>query len=113
MQLKNLILAASAAATVSAAPAEGKPFGVLAIHSGSGVQNSGFNAAKGSLFAGLTSQNASCARPEDGQTATFYIKDGELYLYDQSATPQKFYVDRSGMGMALLSKHHSFRMNTC
>ncbi|OJJ82232.1 cell wall protein PhiA [Aspergillus glaucus CBS 516.65] len=98
MQLKNLILAASAAATVSAAPAEGKPFGVLAIHSGSGVQNSGFNAAKGSLFAGLTSQNASCARPEDGQTATFYIKDSALFLYDQSATPQEFYVDRSGMG---------------
>jgi len=113
MQLKNLILAATAAATVSAAPVDGqKPFGVLAIHSGSGVQNSGFNAAKSSLFAGLPSQNASCARPEDGQTATFYIKDGELYLYDQSATPQKFYVDRSGMGMALLSKHHSFRMNT-
>lgn len=99
MQLKNLILAASAAATVSAAPAEGKPFGVLAIHSGSGVQDSGFNAAKGSLFAGLTSQNASCARPEDSQTATFYIKDGALFLYDQSATPQEFYVDRSGMGM--------------
>ncbi|BCR82794.1 cell wall protein PhiA [Aspergillus chevalieri] len=99
MQLKNVILAATAAATVSAAPTDGqKPFGVLAIHSGSGVQNSGFNAAKSSLFAGLPSQNASCARPEDGQTATFYIKDSELYLYDQSATPQKFYVDRSGMG---------------
>lgn len=103
MQLKNLILAASAAATVSALPtaqaenASEKTFGIVSIHSGSAVQYASFNAAKSSLFAGLSSQNASCARPQE-QTATFYIKDGALYLYDQSATPQEFYVDRSGMG---------------
>lgn len=103
MQLKNLVLAASAAATVSALPtaqaenASEKTFGIVSIHSGSAVQYASFNAAKSSLFAGLPSQNASCARPQE-QTATFYIKDGALYLYDQSATPQEFYVDRSGMG---------------
>merc|ERR1712187_81568 len=103
MQLKNLVLAASAAATVSALPtaqaenAGEKTFGIVSIHSGSAVQYASFNAAKSSLFAGLPSQNASCARPDE-QTATFYIKDGALYLYDQSATPQEFYVDRSGMG---------------
>jgi hypothetical protein len=34
-------------------------------HSGSGVQYSAFNAAKSSIFAGLPSQGASCARPEE------------------------------------------------
>lgn len=106
MQFKNLFLAASAATAVSALPAavesQLKTFNLLAIHSGSAVQYAGFNAAKGSLFAGLPSQNATCTRPKE-QTATFYIKDGALYLYDQdqSATPQEFYVDRSGMGMFL------------
>lgn len=107
MHFKNLFLAASAATAVSALPTAAKnqaqsgdkTFGVVAIHSGSGVQYSSFNAAKSSLFAGLSSQNASCTRPQE-QTATFYIQDGALYLYDQSATPQEIYVDRSGMGMS-------------
>lgn len=107
MHFKNLFLAASAATAVSALPTAAKnqaqsgdkTFSVVAIHSGSGVQYSSFNAAKSSLFAGLPSQNASCARPKE-QTATFYIQDGALYLYDQSATPQEIYVDRSGMGIS-------------
>ena len=101
MQFKNLFLATSAITAVTALPAatesQSKTFNLVAIHSGSSVQYAGFNAAKSSLFAGLSSQNASCARPNE-QTATFYIQDGALYLYDQSATPQEFYVDRSGMG---------------
>ncbi|KAJ5231942.1 uncharacterized protein N7469_006530 [Penicillium citrinum] len=98
MQIKNLLFASSVVATAAAAPsAHSDTFGVIAIHSGSGVQNSGFNAAKSSLFAGLSKQGASCARPKE-QDATFYIKDGALYLYDKSATPQEIYVDRSGMG---------------
>lgn len=101
MQFKNLFLAASAATAVSALPAASesqlKTFNLVSIHSGSAVQYAGFNAAKSSLFAGLSSQNATCTRPKE-QTATFYIKDGALYLFDQSATPQEFYVDRSGMG---------------
>ncbi|KAF7592525.1 hypothetical protein BBP40_012748 [Aspergillus hancockii] len=99
MQIKNIALAASVAATAAAAPAAETPtyFGVIAIHSGSGVQNSAFNAAKGSIFAGLKDQGASCARPNE-QSATFVINDGVLSLYDKSATPQDIYVDRSGMG---------------
>jgi hypothetical protein len=105
MQLKNLAIAASVSAVASAAPStQSKTFGVVAIHSGSGVQYSAFNAAKSSIFAGLPSQGASCARPEE-QQATFYINDGALYLYDQSATPQEIYVDRSGMGMLSLSQY--------
>ncbi|RAL11772.1 cell wall protein PhiA [Aspergillus homomorphus CBS 101889] len=101
MQLKSIVLAASAAATAAALPAtdcnQSETFGVVSIHSGSAVQYEPFNAAKSSLFAGLSSQNASCARPKE-QFATFYINDGALYLYDKSATPQEFFVDRSGMG---------------
>ncbi|CAG8030131.1 unnamed protein product [Penicillium olsonii] len=98
MQLKNLALAAGVSAVASAAPStQSKTFGVVAIHSGSGVQYSAFNAAKSSIFAGLPNQGASCARPKE-QQATFYINDGALYLYDKSATPQEIYVDRSGMG---------------
>ncbi|OJJ96037.1 hypothetical protein ASPACDRAFT_81717 [Aspergillus aculeatus ATCC 16872] len=102
MQIKNIVLAASAAATAAALPAtdassQSQTFGIVSIHSGSAVQYQPFTAAKSSLFAGLPGQNASCARPKE-QTATFYIQDGALYLYDQSATPQEFYVDRSGMG---------------
>jgi hypothetical protein len=101
MQLKNLALAAGVSAVASAAPsAQSKTFGVIAIHSGSDVQNSAFNAAERSIFAGLSTQGASCARPEE-QQATFYINDGALYLYGASATPQEIYVDRSGMGKIL------------
>ncbi|KAL4952098.1 hypothetical protein BDW69DRAFT_168577 [Aspergillus filifer] len=72
-------------------------FGIVAIASGEAVQYSGFNAALGSLFAGLPSQNASCKGTDDG-FATFYIKDKALYLYGSEDATQEFYVDRSGMG---------------
>lgn len=99
MQFKNVLFAASLAAGVTAAPAtQSKTFTVVSVHSGSSVQYAAFNAAKSSIFAGLPSQDASCARPKE-QTATFYIDDGALYLYDKSATPQQIFVDRSGMGM--------------
>jgi hypothetical protein len=100
MQIKSFVLAASAAATASAAACSAptnKYFGVVAIHSGSAVQYQAFSAAKSSIFAGLNSQNASCDRPDE-KSATFYIQDGSLYLYAASATPQEVFVDRSGMG---------------
>lgn len=105
MQLKNLAIAASVSAVVSAASNQSETFGVVAIRSGSDVQYSAFNAAKSSIFAGLPNQGASCARPKE-QQATFYITDGALYLYDESATPQEIYVDRSGMGMLSLSQDY-------
>jgi hypothetical protein len=100
MQLKNFVLAASAAATANAAacPApSNKYFGVVAIHSGSPVHLQAFNAAKSSIFAGLPAQNASCDRPDE-KYATFYLQDGSLHLYAASATPQQIFVDASGMG---------------
>ncbi|KAL3476713.1 hypothetical protein BJX99DRAFT_258262 [Aspergillus californicus] len=92
----------TAQATSTAAPSSSSTpsanldtFSVVAIRSGDAVQYSGFNAALGSLFAGLPSQNATCDGTDDG-FATFYIKNGALFLYGPES--QEFYVDRSGMG---------------
>lgn len=99
MQLKTLLVSSSVALGAIAAPApapSSQTFGLIAIRSGSAVQNSGVQAALSSLFVNLPSQNASC----DATTnfATFYIQDTELHLYAASATPQTIFVDRSGMG---------------
>ncbi|KAE8353169.1 hypothetical protein BDV28DRAFT_112222 [Aspergillus coremiiformis] len=101
MQLKNLALAASVVATAAASPAAAADsgsqyFGVIAIHSGSGVQNAGFNAAKGGLIAGLKDKSAGC------ETTNFYISEGSLYIYDNTARTQEIFVDRSGMGQGLI-----------
>lgn len=106
MLFQSIILASAAAFTASALPATtptdcaapaASKFGLLTIHSGSDVQNAGVQAARSSLLVNAKSQNASC----DAKTnfATFYIQDKELFLYAASATPQKIFVDRSGMGM--------------
>ncbi|KAK0120121.1 hypothetical protein ONS95_011529 [Cadophora gregata] len=76
-------------------------FSLLAIRSGSSIQYATFGAAKSSLFANLPAQNASCDAC-GVNTATFTLKDGTLNLYAASATPQTFYVDRSGMGQGKL-----------
>ncbi|KAJ0423350.1 hypothetical protein BJY00DRAFT_279041 [Aspergillus carlsbadensis] len=102
MKLNYLAAAASLGLTAVAQPtgsceAPSKPdtFGVVAIRSGDAVQYAGFNAALGSIFAGLPSQNATCDGTDSG-FATFYIQDGSLYLYGPN--DQQVYVDRSGMG---------------
>ncbi|KAL4922116.1 hypothetical protein BDW62DRAFT_172960 [Aspergillus aurantiobrunneus] len=95
MKFTSASVAASLALTATAQPTTPETFGLIAIHSGSGVQNSGFNAALGSLFAGLPSQNATCDGPDDG-FATFYIQDQSLFLHGPNQ--QQIYVDRSGMG---------------
>lgn len=97
MKFSSVAVAASMALTASAQPTAPETFGLIAIHSGSGVQNSGFNAALGSVFAGLSGQNATCEGSDDG-FATFYIKDEALFLYGPSGSTQQVYVDRSGMG---------------
>lgn len=72
-------------------------FSLVAVRSGSDVDADSFQAAGGRLSLDLPSQNASC----DGQpaeSATFYLHDGTLYLYND-ATIQQLYTDRSWMGM--------------
>ncbi|WYZ38512.1 hypothetical protein EsH8_III_000426 [Colletotrichum jinshuiense] len=81
--------------------ADGATFQLMALRSASPVHFSRFQAAKSSIFLQLPSQNATCDA-EDTGAATFYLKDGGLYLYAASATPQQLYADRSGMGQGKL-----------
>ncbi|KAL1953649.1 hypothetical protein VTO42DRAFT_2398 [Malbranchea cinnamomea] len=106
MRVSSLAVAALAALGASARPTTGScpapqpsgKFGVIAIRSGSGVHLQGFSAALNSLFAGYSDQNAECERPDE-KYATFYIENGDLYLYTpEGAEKQQFFVDRSGMG---------------
>lgn len=105
----TLACASAVAAAPAACPAPtggnqsttSKTFGVMSIHSGSSVHYAGWGASLNTLGAGLKDQGASCDAGEKTNTATFYIQDGALYLYAQSATPQEVWVDRSGMGKHL------------
>lgn len=103
---KSIALVASLVAFASAAPACPAPtpvpttntstaFSLIAIRSGSDVQYKNVDAWKSSILLGRE-QNASCAVKND--YATFFLQDGGMYLYAESATPQQLYVDRSGMG---------------
>ncbi|KAF2170431.1 hypothetical protein M409DRAFT_19252 [Zasmidium cellare ATCC 36951] len=101
MQFKNVALFAAAAAALPTerqleTPCPGDKFGLIAIHSGSPVQNTGITAAKGNLLIGGKNE-ATCDTKSDG-FATFVVNDGEAYLYSTDNPPQQLYVDRSGMG---------------
>ncbi|KAI1212124.1 cell wall protein PhiA [Annulohypoxylon truncatum] len=76
-------------------------FTLMSLRSGSEIHYASFEAAKSSIFLKLPSQNASCdAGP--AEAATFFLQDGGLYLYAESATPQQLFADRSGMGQGKL-----------
>lgn len=108
MQFTTAFVASAAALTASALPQVGTPiaendkFGVIAIRSGSAVQNLPVQAAAKGLLLGLPSQNSTCDIERDTNYATFYINDGELHLYAASAYPQTIFVDRSGMGQGII-----------
>lgn len=108
MQFSTLSLLTTLAGLAASSPTPQLPvatnpayFSLLAIRSGSSIQYATFAAAKSSLFANLPAQNASCDVPGTN-TATFTLTNGTLNLYAASATPQTFYVDRSGMGQGKL-----------
>lgn len=103
MQFTTALLASAAAMTASALPqatpiADGTPFGVITIRSGSQVQNSALQAVNSGVLVNAKSQNASC--DADTNSATFYIKDEELHLLESKSSyrPQKIFVDRSWFG---------------
>lgn len=96
-----LLGAASAVPLSQRAGTESLPpdakFQLMALRSGSEIHFAPFSAAKNSVFLDLPSQNATCADgPED--RATFFLRNGGLYLYGDPATEQQLYADRSGMG---------------
>ncbi|PKS12415.1 hypothetical protein jhhlp_000621 [Lomentospora prolificans] len=97
MQLRALLPALVGLATASTIE-DGDTFNLMALRSASAIHFANFNAALSSVFLRLPEQNATCNSESDG-SATFYLKDGGLYLYDDnSADPQQLFVDRSGMG---------------
>lgn len=105
--LRGCLSIAALVAVASAVPLSGRTesaslspdakFQLMALRSGSDIHFAGFNAAKNSIFLDLPSQNASCTC-ESEDKATFYLRDGGLYLYGDDDTPQQLYADRSGMG---------------
>lgn len=99
MQFRTLIPAALAG-VAAAAIEDGTTFNLMALRSASDVHFAKFSAAKTSIFLNLADDGASCDAETDS-AATFYLQDGEMYLYAASATPQQLYVDRSGMGMLI------------
>lgn len=84
MHFKNVAIFAAAAAALPTerqieTPCPGDKFGLIAIHSGSPVQNTGISAAQGNLLIGGKNE-ASCDTKSDG-FATFVLNDGDAYLY--------------------------------
>ncbi|KAK7428299.1 hypothetical protein QQZ08_005196 [Neonectria magnoliae] len=81
-----------------AAPAA---FNLLSLRSASQIHYSPFQASIGNVFLQLPDQGATCDAASDN-SATFYLKDGGLYLYSTSNPPQQLYADRSGNGQGKL-----------
>jgi len=112
--MKYQILSAAAALVASAAAAprlqyrqqnvtiaDGTPFALLSIRSGSDLQYGSFSAANGGLLINAPEQGATCEKGDQGY-ATFYLNQGELNLYTPANITQKLYTDRSGMGQGVL-----------
>ncbi|KAF7557249.1 hypothetical protein G7Z17_g779 [Cylindrodendrum hubeiense] len=104
MQIKALLLAPLVATGfVSAAPATSKTttFEVMSLRSASPIHFSELQAARNSIFMHLPDQKATCHTKSDN-AVTFKLVGTELHLYKSSGTPQKVWVDRSGMGQGVL-----------
>ncbi|KAH7327770.1 hypothetical protein B0I35DRAFT_415700 [Stachybotrys elegans] len=98
MKISTLVIMAGSAL----AAAKQSTFGIMSLRSASPIHFGQVSAAQSNLFIHLPDQHAVCKGPEQS-AATFYIKDGELFLYTPSGKPaQKMFVDRSGMGQGKL-----------
>ncbi|KAK4222914.1 hypothetical protein QBC38DRAFT_374189 [Podospora fimiseda] len=112
MQLTTALLSlVAAAATTNAAPTDGaacvappRRFGIMALRSASPIHFASVSGFQNNLALKLP-ENELEAQCTDGVTrreATFFIKDGELFLYTPKETIQKLWTDRSGMGTGVL-----------
>lgn len=113
MQFKTLFTASLLSGIAAAAPkatctsepkaqATGdapKAFGLVALRSASPIHFASFSASQSGFDLKLPKdkQGAKCDGKDEG-TATFTIKDGELFLYSSGKEQQIAYTDRSGMG---------------
>ncbi|KAK7535391.1 uncharacterized protein J3D65DRAFT_669456 [Phyllosticta citribraziliensis] len=133
MQFKNFVAAAALAASASALPAAQqeikvvdsavglvestanpnqavdvpatnlKTFGLIAIRSGSPLQNQGLTALQSGLSIGRK-QDANCyGETSDFATFQLNVETEELFLFNTTElSKQQFYTDRSGMGRGVL-----------
>ncbi|CAH0028803.1 unnamed protein product [Clonostachys rhizophaga] len=101
MKFELSISLLTAAASVAAAPTGSSTFKVKAVAAGSAIDSKTFNAAQNNIYLALAGQNAVCQNGSQDD-ATFYIRDGQLFLYATKAAPQQLYADRSGMGQGKL-----------
>ncbi|KAF4980447.1 hypothetical protein FZEAL_3563 [Fusarium zealandicum] len=106
MLCKNLLVSSvvsSLAATATDVPIVSKPsFQIHSFRTSSGIDKSILGAADKSLFLGLPNQHASCDGGKTPDSAYFYLKNSELFLYTTSDPVQQVYVDRSGMGQGYI-----------
>lgn len=107
--LSSAALIASAAAAPSlrvrqtnSTVADGTPFNLVSIRSGSNLQYASFSAVQGGLALNAKEQGATCANGAEQDYATFVLNQGELSLYTPANVTQKLYTDRSGMGQGVL-----------
>ncbi|KAK8152915.1 hypothetical protein BKA80DRAFT_321848 [Phyllosticta citrichinensis] len=133
MQFKNFVAAAALAASASALPAAQqeikvvdsavglvesianpnqavdvpatnlKTFGLVAIKSGSPLQNQALTALQSGLSIGRK-QDANCyGKTSDFATFQLNVETQELFLFNTTElSKQQFYTDRSGMGRGVL-----------
>lgn len=122
MQLKTLLLTPLLAAGLTNAlpqrrdedagcpapppPSDVQAFGLLALRSASDIHYARVSAKVNSIFLRLDDQGATCEKESDN-TATFYLKDGQLFLYTGDGPKQQIFADRSGMGTWPLQRNIS------
>ncbi|KAK4188576.1 hypothetical protein QBC35DRAFT_432460 [Podospora australis] len=114
MQLSSVLLSILAATGASAAPtSEGsgkscavpaRKFNIMSLRSASPIHFGQAGATQNKLVLNLPEDkaDAQCTNGETRRDATFYIKDGELFLYGGKDKVQQFFVDRSGMGQGVM-----------
>ncbi|KAK4172866.1 hypothetical protein QBC36DRAFT_390130 [Triangularia setosa] len=110
MQLTTLLLSlfATAATAVpasgSSCPAPTRKFGIMALRSASRIHFAQVGAYQSKMILNLPDEklNAECTDGVARRDATFYIQNGELYLYGTKDKVQQFFTDRSGMGQGVL-----------
>ncbi|KAI5459631.1 hypothetical protein BGZ63DRAFT_425601 [Mariannaea sp. PMI_226] len=71
-------------------------FSVLTLRSASAIHFNEFNAADSGIFLQLADSKATCDGGETPNAATFYLKDGELFLYSTKEPAQKVFSTTGG-----------------
>jgi hypothetical protein len=103
MKFQLGLAALCSAALAAATPVESSAFTLRAKAPCNLANSLAVSASIGNLWLNLPEQNATCQHPLDEDIATFYLRDGSLFLYSTEAVPQIVYTDRSGMGKPSIS----------